>query len=68
VCPWRPLNFFIIILIYWKSASYRSSLDLFSFGKTTNMSATKLASSFFLLDRRARYSTYQWPHDFFMTF
>jgi hypothetical protein len=47
VCPWRPLNFFIIVSIYWKHASYRSSLDLSSFGKTTNRSAAKLASYLF---------------------
>jgi hypothetical protein len=39
--PWRPLKFFIVVSIYWKSASYRSSLDLSSFGKTTNRSAAK---------------------------
>jgi hypothetical protein len=27
---WCPLNFWIIVSIYWKSASYRSSLDLSS--------------------------------------
>jgi hypothetical protein len=43
-----PLNFFIIVLIYWKSASYRSSLDLSSFGKTTNRSAAKLICFFFV--------------------
>jgi hypothetical protein len=42
-----PLNFFIVIWIYWKSASYRSSLDLSTFGKTTNRSAAKLNSFFF---------------------
>jgi hypothetical protein len=41
-----PLNFFIVISIYWKSASYRSSLDLSSFSETTNRSATKLTCSF----------------------
>jgi hypothetical protein len=30
---WCPLNFFIVVSIYWKPASYRSSLDLASFGK-----------------------------------
>jgi hypothetical protein len=52
-----PLNFFIVISIYWKPASYRSSLDLSSFGKTTNRSAAKLIS--FFLDWRACYSTYR---------
>jgi hypothetical protein len=42
-----PLDFFIVISIYWKSASYRSSLDLPSFGKTTDRSAAKLTCSFF---------------------
>jgi hypothetical protein len=38
--------------------SYRSSLDLSSFGETTNRSAAKLISFFvFFLDRRACYST-----------
>jgi hypothetical protein len=46
VRPWCPPNFFIIISIYWKSASYRSSLDLPSFDKTTNRSAAKLTFSF----------------------
>jgi hypothetical protein len=45
-----PLNFFIVVSIYWKSASYRSSLDLSLFGKTTNMSAAKLICSFPFLD------------------
>jgi hypothetical protein len=31
-----PSEFFIVVSIYWKPASYRSSLDLSSFGKTTN--------------------------------
>jgi hypothetical protein len=57
VRPWRPLNFFIVVSIYWKSASYRSSLDLSSFGNAINRSAAKLTCSFFLLDRRACYST-----------
>jgi hypothetical protein len=43
-----PLNFFIVVSIYWKPASYRSSLDLSSFGKTSNRSAAKLNSLFFL--------------------
>jgi hypothetical protein len=30
-----PSEFFIVVSIYWKPASYRSSLDLPSFGKTT---------------------------------
>jgi hypothetical protein len=51
-----PSEFFIVVSIYWKSASYRSSLDLSSFGKTTNWSAAKSICSF-LLDRRACYST-----------
>jgi hypothetical protein len=41
-----PLNFFIIVSIYWKPASYRSSLNLSSFGKTTNRSAAKSICSF----------------------
>jgi hypothetical protein len=51
-----PSKFFIVVSIYWKSASYRSSLDLSSFSKTTNRSAAKLICSSFL-DRRAHYST-----------
>jgi hypothetical protein len=42
-----PSEFFVVILIYWKSTSYRSSLDLSSFGKATNRSAAKLTCSFF---------------------
>jgi hypothetical protein len=43
-----PLNFFIVVSIYWKSASYRSSLDLSLFGKIVNRSVVKLiCSSFF---------------------
>jgi hypothetical protein len=49
-----PSEFFIVISIYWKLASYRLSLDLSSFGKTSNRSAAKLIS---FLDRRACYST-----------
>jgi hypothetical protein len=41
-----PLNCFIIVLIYWKPASCRSSLDLSPFGKTTNRSASKLICFF----------------------
>jgi hypothetical protein len=37
-----PSEFFIVVLIYWKSASYRLSLDLSSFGKATNRLAAKL--------------------------
>jgi hypothetical protein len=62
-----PLNFFIVVLIYWKPTSYRSSLDLLSFDKTTNRSIAKSSCSFFLLDRRARYSTCRWLQDFVMT-
>jgi hypothetical protein len=47
VHPWCPLNFFIVVLTYWKPASYRSSLDLSSFGKTTNKSTVKSICSFF---------------------
>jgi hypothetical protein len=36
-----PLNFFIVVSIYWKPSSYRSSLDLSTIGKITNRSATK---------------------------
>jgi hypothetical protein len=43
----RPLNFFIVILIYWKPSSYRSSLDLALFVKATNRSAAKLFCYFF---------------------
>jgi hypothetical protein len=39
-------KFFIIVSIYWKLASYRTSLDLSSFGKTTNRSAAKSICSF----------------------
>jgi hypothetical protein len=42
-----PSDFFIVVSIYWKSVFYRSSLDLSSFGKTTNRSAAKLTCSFF---------------------
>jgi hypothetical protein len=42
-----PFNFFIVVSIYWKSASYRSLLDLALFGKTTNRSSAKLICSFF---------------------
>jgi hypothetical protein len=42
VHPWCPLNFFIVVSIYWNPASHRSSLDLSLFGKTTNRSAAKL--------------------------
>jgi hypothetical protein len=41
-----PSDFFIVVSIYWKSASYRSSLDLSSIGKTTNRSTAKLICSF----------------------
>jgi hypothetical protein len=41
-----PLNFFIVVSIYWKPASYRSSLDLSTFGKTLNRSAAKSICSF----------------------
>jgi hypothetical protein len=40
-------EFFIVVSIYWKSALYRSSLDLALFGMTTNRSAAKLTCSFF---------------------
>jgi hypothetical protein len=42
-----PLNFFIVVSIYWKPAFYRSSLDLSSFGKTSNRSAAKADLFFF---------------------
>jgi hypothetical protein len=42
-----PLNFFIVVSIYWKFASYRSSLDLSSFGKIVNRSAAKVICFFF---------------------
>jgi membrane protein required for beta-lactamase induction len=41
-----PSKFFLVVSIYWKPASYRSSLDLSSFGMTTNRSAAML--NFFL--------------------
>jgi hypothetical protein len=43
-----PSNVFIVVLIYWKPSSYRSSLDLPSIGKTTNRSVVQLTCSFFL--------------------
>jgi hypothetical protein len=42
-----PSKVFHRCSIYWKSASYRSYLDLSSFGKTTNRSAAKLICYFF---------------------
>jgi hypothetical protein len=62
-----PLSFFIVVSIYWKSTSYRSSLNLSSFDKATNRSAAKLICFSFFLDRRARYSTCRWLQDFVMT-
>jgi hypothetical protein len=50
-----------------KPASYRSSLDLSSFGKTSNRSAAKLIT-FPFLDRRACYSICRQLDDFVMTF
>jgi hypothetical protein len=44
-----PSNFSFVISIYWKSTSYRSSLDLAAFGKTTNRSTAKLKFFFFSL-------------------
>jgi hypothetical protein len=64
---WCPLNFFIVILIYWKPTSYRLSLDLSSFGKTSNKSAAKLTCSlFFWTDVHAirpvdSFTTLSWP-------
>jgi hypothetical protein len=52
-----PSDFFIVISIYWKPASYRSSLDLSSFGKTANRSAAKLICFSFVSDQRACYLT-----------
>jgi hypothetical protein len=66
VHPWRPLYFFIVVSIYWKSASYMSSLDLTAFSKTTNRLAAKMICSF-LLNQCARYSTSWWLQDFVMT-
>jgi hypothetical protein len=43
-----PSNFFIVVSIYWKSASYRLSLHLASFGKPTNGLGAKLALFSFL--------------------
>jgi hypothetical protein len=54
-----PSEFFLVVLIYWKPASYRSSLDLLLFGKTTHRSAAMLICFSFFLDRRACYSTYR---------
>jgi hypothetical protein len=50
-----PSEFFIVVSIYWKSASYRSSLDLSTIGKTINRSAAKLIyfSFFFWTDVHA---------------
>jgi hypothetical protein len=53
-----PSNSLLVVSIYWKSASCRSSLDLSSFGKTANRLAAKLILFLFLflflfLDRRA---------------
>jgi hypothetical protein len=49
-----PSNFFLVVSIYWKSTSYRSSLDLSSFGKTTNRSVAKsICFSFFWTDVHA---------------
>jgi hypothetical protein len=63
---WCPLNFFIVVSIYWMPASYRSSLDLSLFGKTTNRSAAKLICSFFWIDVHAilpvsNSTTSSWP-------
>jgi hypothetical protein len=46
---------FIVVSIYWKPTSYRSSLDLAAFGKTTNRSAAKLIylTFFFWIDVHA---------------
>jgi hypothetical protein len=52
-----PSDFFLVVSIYWKLASYRSSLDLPSFGKTTHRSAATLICFSFFLDRHACYST-----------
>jgi hypothetical protein len=41
------MNFFIVVSIYWEPTSYRSSLDLCTFGKTINRSAARLTCSFF---------------------
>jgi hypothetical protein len=43
-----PSEFFIVVSIYWKPASYRLSLDLSSFGKTTNRSAAETDLFLFL--------------------
>jgi hypothetical protein len=48
-----PSDFFLVVSIYWKSASYRSSLDLASFGNATNRSTAKLISFFFWTDVHA---------------
>jgi hypothetical protein len=45
-----PSKIFVVISIYWKSASYRSSLDLSSISKTINRSAAKLICFSFFLD------------------
>jgi hypothetical protein len=59
-------NFFIVVSIYWKSASYRSSLDLSSFGETSNRSAAKLTCSFFFWTDV--HATCRYLYDFVMTF
>jgi hypothetical protein len=43
-----PSKFFIVVSIYSKPASYRSSLDLFSFGKDFKQVGAKLTCHFFL--------------------
>jgi hypothetical protein len=63
---WCPLNVFIVVSIYWKTVSYRSSLDLSSLSKTTNRSAAKLASFFFWTNMHAirivdSSTTSSWP-------
>jgi hypothetical protein len=42
-----PSNFFFIVSIYWKLASYRSSLDLSSFGKDFKRVGWKVDLFFF---------------------
>jgi hypothetical protein len=47
----KPSEFLVVVLIYSKSASYRSSLDLSSFSKAINRSAAKLICFSIFLDQ-----------------
>jgi hypothetical protein len=48
-----PSEFFIVVLIYWKPASYRSSLDLSSFDKTKTGRLLSWLVFFFWTDKHA---------------